>query len=64
MLRLLKAVLGVAEESWTRTVKLNVPVGAGKPLKTPPFERLSPPGSDPEEISQESGPVPPVVARV
>jgi hypothetical protein len=48
----------------TRTVKLEVPVAVGVPLRTPPVDKFSPAGSVPEDTDQLYGVVPPVAASV
>lgn len=48
----------------TRTVKLEVPVAVGVPLRTPSADKLRPAGSVPEETDQLYGVVPPEAVSV
>ena len=48
----------------TWTVKVEVPVAVGVPLRTPDVDRVSPAGSDPDEVDHVNGAVPPVAANV
>jgi hypothetical protein len=64
MERFAVAVLGVASESVTVTVKLDVPVAVGVPEIFPLVLRVSPSGKVPVVTAKEYGAVPPVAAIV
>jgi hypothetical protein len=63
-LKALSAIWAIKPLSVALTVMLKVPVTVGVPLSTPPAERLSPPGSEPEESDHLYGVVPPFAENV
>jgi hypothetical protein len=65
ILKLLVAVVGVEDESVTRTVKFEVPAVVGVPVILPVEAfRAKPPGSAPVAIDQVCGWVPPLAINV
>ena len=50
--------------SFTSTLKLNVPLAVGVPVRTPPEERLTPVGSAPDNMLHSNGAVPPDAVRL
>ena len=64
IVRALVATSGGCEESETDTVKLEVPALLGVPEITPPDDRVSPAGRDPEAMLHTYGAIPPLADRV
>ena len=65
MTRLRFAAAEACDESVTAAVKLNVPVAAGVPERTPLLAKVTPPGSDPADTLQlYPVPVPPAAVSV